>query len=632
MSKFFTLLCIAVYGFANAQARYSVETIPAALLVNANSVLFDELTEIDITNDAKMIRNYSRATTVLNKYGDRYTGSYISYDNETKVKNVEVYIYNSDGFEIEHFKERDFKDVSAADGFSIYKDDRILYIDYTPTAYPYTLVFKSEIETSDTAFLYPWYPVKGYASSTKNSVFKIQYNPDNKPKKNEENLEGFNITYSDNPQEIICSATEIKAIKYEDLSPGFKNLAPHISFALNDFYLKGVRGNGKNWTDFGNWMQSNLLSDVDDLPLSTINTVKTLVRDEPTNAAKARKIYEYLQNKVRYISIQIGIGGWKPMLASEVDKLGYGDCKALTNYTKALLDAVGIPSYYTVLYAGSEEMDISKDFSSLQGNHVMLGIPDNGDISWLECTSQDLPYGFIGNFTDDRDVLIITPEGGKITHTKKYDFNENLQTNTIEVQLNGDRSVNTNFTSISEGLQYDDKFLNTKKTEQELESLLKNRWSYINGFKIKESKLSNDRKNVKYKEELKIDIPGYLTPVGDDFLFCVNIFNQSQNIPERYKSRKHNLYISEGFIDTDNVEINLPDGYVLDSMPEDQTIENKFGSYSIQFKKTSENKINYTRNLLIKKGTFPPEEYKNYRNFRRKIAKLDKTKILLLKE
>ena len=51
---------------------------------------------------------------------------------------------------------------------------------------------------------------------------------------------------------------------------------------------------------------------------------------------KAKIVYKYMQEKTRYISVQVGIGGFKPMLAKDVDRLGYGDCKALSNYTKAL--------------------------------------------------------------------------------------------------------------------------------------------------------------------------------------------------------------------------------------------------------------------------------------------------------
>ena len=81
------------------------------------------------------------------------------------------------------------------------------------------------------------------------------------------------------------------------------------------------------------------------------------------------------------------------MLASDVDKLGYGDCKALTNYTKTLLDAVDVESYYTVVYGGKRIRNIDKEFSATEGNHVILCLPNEEDYIWLECTSQKTPFG-----------------------------------------------------------------------------------------------------------------------------------------------------------------------------------------------------------------------------------------------
>src|SRR5690606_10349423 len=218
-----------------------------------------------------------------------------------------------------------------------------------------------------------------------------------------------------------------------------------------------------------------------------------------------------------------------------------------TNYTKAMLDAVGVPSYYTILYGDSEERSITSDFSSLQGNHMILGIPDGDDITWLECTSQDAPYGFIGNFTDDRDVLIITPEGGKIVHTKVYGTQENVQENISKVKVDSKGNVTTNFQSTSKGLQYDDKYLLPKKKQEEVDQNYKDRWSYINGFSINEFIFKNDRENISFTENISLTIPNYAYPVGDDFLFCANIFNQNQYIPPRIENRKQNLYIGYGF-------------------------------------------------------------------------------------
>src|SRR5579863_10407875 len=135
-----------------------------------------------------------------------------------------------------------------------------------------------------------------------------------------------------------------------------------------------------------------------------------------------------MQQKTHYVSVQMGIGGWRPFTAADVDKDGYGDCKALVNYTKALLKSVDINSYYCVVYGNTEEkLSLRDDFASLQGNHVILCLPFKNDTTWLECTDQKIPLGFLGDFTDDRTVLAFTPEGGKLMHTPKYTTDENLE-------------------------------------------------------------------------------------------------------------------------------------------------------------------------------------------------------------
>ena len=99
---------------------------------------------------------------------------------------------------------------------------------------------------------------------------------------------------------------------------------------------------------------------------------------------KAKIIYNYVQSKTRYVIIQLGIGSWKPMIVKDVDKLGYGDCKALTNYTRVLLENVGVSSFFTVIYGDSNKRDFDKDFVSIQGNHVILSIPYNNEYKFLK--------------------------------------------------------------------------------------------------------------------------------------------------------------------------------------------------------------------------------------------------------
>jgi hypothetical protein len=628
MKKIFCLVVLLCSAQIYAQKDYSIASINKGLTEYSNSVVIDELVEIDVTDINKMKEKTHRVLAVLNKMGDGDANLFEFYDTNSRIKDVEVWIYDAFGKQIEHFKKKNFVDVSRT-GNNMYVDSRVLYLNYTPTTYPYIVVYESETETGDSAFISPWYPLGGYAESTQKSVLKIKFDPSNKPKYKPQNLEGLDISISEMAEEITFSASNLKAIRGEEYSPSSSSIFPNVLISLNNFKLKGTSGSGKDWQEFGSWMNKSLLSDVNELPEGTVARVKSLVANETTNEGKARKIYQYVQDKVRYISIQIGIGGWKPMLAEDVDKLSYGDCKALTNYTKSLLDVVGVPSYYTVLYGGSSERDIISDFTSLQGNHVILGIPDGDEITWLECTDQDKPYGYMGDFTDDRDVLIMTPEGGKIAHTKIYKAEESTQNSTIKLKVDASGNLTANFESVSKGLQYDDKYLLPKKKQDDVDEYYKNRWSYINGFSLNNFEFNNDRENIVFTEKASLTIPNYANSVGNDYLFCANIFNQSQYIPPRIEDRKQNLYLSHGYLDIDTVEVEIPENFSIETLPEATVLETKFGKYKISFSKNGENKLSYSRQLLINKGEYPPSEYENYRDFLRSIARLDKTKILL---
>ncbi|QAA81622.1 DUF3857 domain-containing protein [Aequorivita sp. H23M31] len=613
-----------------AQIGYSILSIPKELTTNANSVVLEELIEIDVSNISKMKVKKRRVVAVLNKLGDSNLELYEFYSSNSRVKNIDSWIYNAIGKEMRHFKKKDFSDVSRTGG-NMYVDARVLYLNYTPTSYPYIAVFTSETESGDTAFIDSWWPLNDYAEGTQRSVYKLKYDASNKPRYKANNLDGYDISIEENPEELIFSASNLKPIRYEEHSPIGRDIFPSVLVALNSFNLKGTLGAAEDWEQFGKWMEQDLLADVREIPEGTLAKVSSLVANETTNEGKARKIYQFVQDKVRYISVQIGIGGWKPMPAQEVDKLGYGDCKALTNYTKALLDAVGVPSYYTVLYGDIKKWDILEDFASVQGNHVILGVPDGDEITWLECTNQDVPYGYIGNFTNDRQALIITPEGGKIARTKIYETAENTQENFAKIIVGSDGKITAEFNSVSKGLQYGDKYPLAKKKADEIDKYYKERWRYINGFSISDLKFVNDKKIVGFNEKMRLQIPNYANSVGSDFLFCPNVFNQKSYVPPRIEDRKQKLYIGYGYIDIDTVDIEIPENFIIEAVPDPTVIETKFGKYEIAFTQTSENKLRYIRKIQIEKGEYPPSEYENYRDFLRTIARLDKSKVLLKK-
>ena len=156
------------------EVDYSYLSIPDSLKENSNAVIRNNSVEISIEDVDEMVIHKKVVVTVLNKLGNRYASMYEGYDNDTKITNLSAYIYNSLGKQIKKYKERDFLDVSAVDGGTLYSDSRVKYVNYTPISYPYTVVFESEYRTSSTGFIPSWFPLKGYHVSVEKSEYQLK--------------------------------------------------------------------------------------------------------------------------------------------------------------------------------------------------------------------------------------------------------------------------------------------------------------------------------------------------------------------------------------------------------------------------------------------------------------------------
>jgi transglutaminase-like putative cysteine protease len=611
-----------------AQENLIALTISPELTKDANAVVRENYIEVNIEAIDEMIVKERRVTTVLNKLGNKHVGTYASYNNHRKITDLSVKVYNSFGKQIDKYSKSKFTDVSAVDGGTLYSDSRVKYIDYTPTEYPYTIVFEKEYKTPSTGFIPEWHPIDSYYVSVEKSEYKIN-NPNNiETRVKEKNFENYSVKRV-SEEDIHFVAKNIPAIEYERNSIDFSEISPSLSVALNQFTLKGVSGSGTDWKEFGKWMNTKLLEGRTELSPATIEKAKSLVSGIDNDVEKAKKIYEFVQSKTRYISVQVGIGGWEPIPANEVDKMGYGDCKGLTNYTKALLDVVGVESYHTLVYA-NDRKDIDKDFSSLQGNHMILNIPNNGNDIWLECTNQSIPFGFLGDFTDDRNVLVVTPEGGIIKRTPSYKNEANLQTCKADIKIDKSGNIEAEVEITSQGVQYNDKYGIDNLAQDDLEKYYKSKiWSYNNNLEIKSSELENNKNSIVFKEKLNVSIADYASITANELLVRVNVFNRNSFVPKRYRTRNHPLQIKRGYKDVDDFTFTIPEGYKINTLPPKVEISTKFGSYFMEIKKIDDKTVSYHKTLLIKEGTHPKEDYKLYRKFRKRIAKKENLRIAL---
>jgi len=632
--KNFNLLFLIAFLCLNVS--YSQKEIAPLLqedFRNANAVIRSYTTQVDISHTRSMNVQMFKLITVLNPKGDKTAFSYANYDKDWELKSIEALIYNSAGKLIDKVKEKDFIDESAVNGSTLYSDSRIKYYDYKPHSYPYSIAFSVEYKTNNTAFIPSHSFISHYNTYLQESEYILKYD---KLKTNlnikEKNFDDYNIKRITFENGVKYKAENLSPIPNEDLHVPSDNFMPRVMAVPLNFSLSGYDAKEiKDWTNLGEWFQNQILSGRTSLSQSTIAKVNELTSGVTDKLEKAKIIYQHVQDNTRYISVQVGIGGYQPIEAQEVDELKYGDCKGLSNYTKALLEVAGVESYYTHVEAGDAKINFEEDFASLaQGNHAILSIPYDDKLYWIDCTSQTSPFGFLGSFTDDRKVFVMTPDGGKIVKTPKYINQDNSQSTVANITFSPEGNVDIVGSINSKGIQYDRRQYIEKLSLEELQKRDYQYWSKIDNIKVIKHELENDKDEINFKEDFHLTGENYTTVIGNRLFIPVNPIHANSYIPERYRDRKTPFHISRGYYDEDKIVINLPENYIVESLLEKFNLESEFGNYSMSIE-VDEQSLIYQKKLLIKEGRYSKEKYSDYREFRKKIAEIETKKISLIK-
>lgn len=635
MNKFLiAVILLMSTTVTNAQQNLDASLIPKNLLSHANAVVrdFDETIEVkDLDN---CVTRISRAVTVLNKNGDEDAHIEIYYDKNETVKDIRGIVYNEFGKPVAKFSEKNFADENVADGFSLFESERVKNFLPSVTEYPYTIAYAYELRSKQTLGFDSWRPIENSGESVERANFQFSCQPDFNIKYKQINLPGKATVTTDRHGEKTYQwqVSNLESVRDEPFSPYISKNIPIVEVAPEQFSYYGIAGSYDSWKDLGKWIYDKLVSNRQQLPPQTIEKVKELTSGISDPYQKAKKIYEYMQGRTHYVSIQVGIGGLEPFQASDVDQQGYGDCKALVNYTQALLKAAGINSYYCVVQADDDyKVGMQTDFPSIdQGNHIILCIPFKNDTTWADCTSQTIPFGYLGAFTDDRTVLACTPDGGILLHTPIYGRNDNLKNRAADFTISTTGELSGTMTTIFKGVDYDmrNELLNEAKTDQD--KILRKIYP-MNNLNILHYELKQDKSvHPSTVENIKLDAPEYASPTDGKIYFPLNPVYRDEGAPPVVRNRQNDVYFARGYADEDDITYTIPAGYRLEKEPLNFSATKPFGKFTAAMSVNGD-KITYKRSFQLTGGTYSKDTYNDVVDFFQDVADADGYTVSLVK-
>lgn len=595
---------------------------------NAYSIVQDATTEMICESATDALRKESYTITILNEKGRDAANFFCMCDKFTSLRSFSGTIMDVSGNVIRKVKKSELQMTEYSSGLT--SDDYTYYYECNLPRYPMTIKYEWEVKHKNGMISYPVFIPQGrYNQSVAKASYRLRTPIESVCRFHAVNMQPIvNQKTSSDGTYTEVSTGPIAAIEYEPFGRSLFELLPRIYFAPGVFSYDGSQGNISTWKSYGEW-QNSLLAGRDQLTEPAKEKLRELTANCTTPREKVQAIYKHLAATTRYVSIQLGIGGLQPIAAADVCRAGFGDCKGLSNYARAMLNELGIPSVYTVISTDNERL--LRDYASAnQMNHVILQVPLKEDTLWLECTNPELPFGYIHSDIAGHDALLITPEGGKLCRLPSYPDSLNTQTTVADITLTPAGGARTNACETSRLFQYENAAsiiqLEPARQKDRLRSSISLHQATINSVQINEIKEASPQIDIRYT----IDTEQYGNKTGNRLFIPANIFRKGFSTPE-IKQRTQDIKIDYGYLDTDSICLRLPEGYAIESLPKTYKMENSFGRFSCSMQ-VKDKEIHIVHRLLMRRGVYPKETYPEFLEFRKQIAGQYNAKIILKKE
>lgn len=591
-----------------------------------NAELLLQKTEITLTGNT-LIKKIKVEIKVNNRAGEKYTKVEIPYSKTNSIKKLEAYIAETNGKIVKRLKRKDVVDRNAYSYITFFDDNYVKEFTLRHNIYPYSLVYSYEEQYDEFFYVDFWQPVLSPSIPTVNAKLKIDVPMDYKISAKEHLIEKYrNNTVGE--RNIYNWTTNYKElVEPEIYAPLLNEFLPHVA-VVPESVKYGVNGDFSTWKSYGNW-QAKLNEGLDVLTEVEKKKINSLVEGIGDTKTKIKALYSYLQKSTRYINVSIGVGGLQPYPASYVCEKKYGDCKALTNYFKAVLKYIGVKAYYTKIYAGDKIIPIDKDFVSQQFNHVILFVPLENDTLWLDCTSDDV-FGYIGTFNQGRSAFVIEKDKSRYVTTPALKKNDVLESRKVKVKCIDDEEVGTQFYITYKGRKYEElqwvkKSISTNEREQFIREQYIDKDFQLDKYTLEKLHDDSTAINLKYGAKSNLVYKKY----GDDLLIKL----LPMAVPEFSKPEYRRLPVKIDYplYCVDSIFYELPVGYLSENIFEKDTLLTKYGEYYFDIKQES-GILKVSKSFYLKKGYYLLQEYEEFYDFIQTIRKKENRTLILTRK
>jgi hypothetical protein len=602
-----------------------------------DAVLLYSETNVTIVSAEKIKTQVRTAYKILRPAGRQYGTVEVFFNSHKKVTGLRGWCIPAQGKDYE-IKDKEAVEVSAPkiEGAELVDDVKAKVLEI-PASDPGNIVgYEYELEEQPLVLQDEWYFQE--PNPVRESHYSLQLPPGWEYKVSFLNYPEAKITKTgSNPWQ--WSVSDVKGIRPEEDMPPFRGIAGQM---IVSFFPPGGQSSNNgfsNWQEMGIWY-SNLTNGRPDASPDIKQKVSALIASSATPLDKMRSLAQFVQNDIRYVAIELGIGGWQPHPAAEIFTHRYGDCKDKTTLMKSMLHEIGVDSYYVVI--NTERGSISPDMPvNMDFDHVIIAIklPDGlsnpslvatlshprlGRLLFFDPTNELTPFGQIGGYLQANWGLLVTSTGGELVELPKQPaaLNSIRRTGTLTLDATGNLKGEVQETRLGDRA-WGERFALRGVTKdvdkiKPIENLLA---GSLSTFHVTRASLINlHQTDQPFGFEYSFDAANYAKSAGDLLIVRPRVLGtNARAILETKEPRAFAIEFDGPVLDTDTFDISLPPGYAVDDLPPPVDADFSFASYHSK-SEVNGNVIHYTRSFEVKELSVPVNKANDLKKFYRIIS------------
>lgn len=627
-----------MHAVANAPLPEHDEKTDAVLLYSEQNVTVESTDKIKIQ---------MREVYKILRPGGRGLGTVVvSFHPLLKIDSLKGWCIPAQGKDYE-VKEKDAIETSLTEiaGGELYSDVKLKVL-RIPAADPGNIVgYEYEVEERP-IFLQNVWDLQG-ASPARERHYSLQLPPSWEYRAAWLNYPEVKPTQSGN-NHWDWSVSDVKGIRGEADMPPVEGVAGQMIVYLSPPGGAGTRSIA-TWNEMGQWYAALTAGRRQASP-EIVKEVSTLTASANTPVEKMQALARFMQHDIRYVAIYLGIGGLQPHPAAEVFQHRYGDCKDKATLMSSMLQEIGVSSYYVVI--NHEHGAITQDMPAHNAfDHVILAIkipdgvsspllistlhhPKLGNLLFFDPTNEMTPLGQIGGYLQANYGLLVTPEGGELVQLPQESsaMNSIERTGKLTLDASGTLKGEVNETRVGDRAMSERWRLRTLTKSSDrikpIEDLLAGSLSL---FQITQASIMNlDQTDQPFGFHYTFVAPDYAKNAGGLLLVRPRVLGvKTSGILETKEPRKFPIEFDEGPArDTDNFDITIPPGYVVDDVPPAVDADYGFASYHAKTE-VKGNLIHYSRTFEMKELSVPVAQADQLKKFYRIVAGDERNTVVL---